>query len=87
AVDPAPVRDAAVLEGMPAVDAAPPAAGGGGPSGFAKFTGSLPETAADSPVYLLAEGAVYEAIPDEGRFTAWLPEGIGPEGVEVYIRK
>ena len=50
-----------------------------------KLTGTLPETAVDSCVYLKAGETVYEAMPGEGSFTAWLPMDIDVNTVEVYV--
>lgn len=86
AVYPAPERDASVtdtavrVESELALDAS-----GTIPEGYEKLTGTLPETAADALIYLRAENAVYEAIPNEGSFTAYLPQDIPPEDIEVYV--
>jgi hypothetical protein len=86
AVYPAPVREAAVLAGMTAVDSDVTADTSGTTlADYAKVTGTLPETAVDSPVYLVADGTVYEAMPDEGAFTAWLPLDTDVEALQVYI--
>ena len=52
-----------------------------------KLTGSLPETAAEALVYVAADGIVYEAIPNEGSFTAWLPYDTDISSAEVYVTK
>jgi len=52
--------------------------------GYAKLTGTLPETDVDARVYLLAGGTVYEAIPNEGAFTAYIPAEAAAD-VTVYV--
>ena len=86
AVYPAPERDTSVL------DNAIPVGGdtqvddsGSTMEGYAKLTGTLPDTAIDSPVYVEVDGAVYEAIPNEGSFTAWLPMEMDWQNAQVYI--
>jgi len=82
AVYPSPARDASVLDNaVPAESTV--TAESAAIEGYAKLTGALPETAVDARVYLLADGAVYEAIPNEGGFTAYLPAGIA--SVTVYV--
>ena len=86
AVYPAPERKAAALAGASPADSEITAdTSESVMPGFQKLTGTLPETAVDSRVYLAADGAVYEAIPGEGSFTAWLPISAAAEAVEVYI--
>jgi hypothetical protein len=86
AVYPAPERDGAVLDAMTAVDSDITAdTSGTTMADYAKVTGTLPETAVDSPVYLVADGTVYEAIPDEGAFTAWLPMDTNVDALQAYI--
>lgn len=85
AVYPAPERDAAVLSGAATAACAVTAEDVDGTlAGYQKLTGTLPETALDSPVYLAAGDAVYEAIPNEGSFTAWLPVSVDVGSVQVY---
>lgn len=86
AVYPAPEREASVLDGMTAVTAEITAEDVNGSfAGYQKLAGTLPETAVDSPVYLAVGGAVYEAIPNEGSFTAWLPAEADAASARVYI--
>lgn len=86
AVYPAPARDAAALEGLvPAESEVAASDVDGTLAGYQKLTGTIPAAAADSPVYVQADGCLYEAIPNEGSFTAWLPADIAPEEVRVYI--
>ena len=86
AVYPAPERDASVLTGAVAVDSDITAdADGKTMENYRKLTGTLPATAVDSCVYLAAGGTVYEAMPNEGSFTAWLPMDTDTDAVEVYV--
>ncbi|MCD7768552.1 MAG: hypothetical protein LUH36_00310 [Oscillospiraceae bacterium] len=87
AVYPAPVRDESVLTGAVKTESTLTAAEAGATmEGYIQLTGTLPETAVDSPVYIVtADGAVYEAIPNEGSFTAWLPEETEWETAAVYV--
>ena len=86
AVFPAPVRDGGLPEGMESVDSELSAEEPGKTmEGYRKLTGTLPETAADAPVYVSAGGTVYEAIPNEGAFTAYLPDDVDWEEVQVYV--
>ncbi len=51
-----------------------------------KVSGTLAAPSADdSPIYLAAGGAVYEAIPGEGSFTAWLPADAADGDIQGYI--
>ena len=50
-----------------------------------KLTGTLPETASDSPVYVTVAGKVYEAIPGAESFTIWLPMELDASGAEVFV--
>lgn len=85
AVFPAPERDGAVLEGLAPVasqlEAQEPDAV---LEGYVQLTGTLPETAADAPVYVQAGGTVWEAIPNEGGFTAYLPSDVDWETARIY---
>ena len=86
AVYPAPQRDAVVLSGAVSVETEITAdTSGMTMADFQKVTGTLPETAVDSCVYLAVNGAVYEAMPKEGGFTAWLPMDIDANTVQVYV--
>lgn len=86
AVYPAPERAADVLSGAVAVESEIQSdASGATMADHQKLTGTLPATAVDSPVYLAVEGRVYEAIPNEGGFTAWLPMETDVSAVEVYV--
>ena len=86
AVYPAPERDPSVLETAVPVDSEITASEGDGTlAGYQKLTGTLPAAATQSPVYAAVGDAVYEAIPDEGRFTVWLPSDIDPAAVRAYI--
>ena len=86
AVYPAPVRDASLLESAVMVDSNLE----GDDSGktmedYVNLTGTLPETAMDAPVYVTVDGAVYEAIPNEGSFSAWLPLDCDWPNAQVYV--
>ena len=86
AVYEAPVRDASVLDGASALDMEILADTSGNTSAaLLKLTGTLPETAVDSPVYVLVNGTVYEAIPNEGSFTLWLPMDADIHDAQVYV--
>lgn len=86
AVYPALERDGSVLAGAAAVESEITSdTSGATMADFQKLTGTLPVTAVDSCVYLAVNGAVYEAIPNEGSFTAWLPMDIDTNAVEVYV--
>ena len=86
AVYAAPKREASVLAGASAVYCEITSDTSGNTTAeLQKLTAELPETAVDSPVYLLVDGAVYEAIPNEGSFTAWLPMDVDISGAEVYV--
>ncbi|MGM9615386.1 MAG: hypothetical protein ACI3W7_07660 [Oscillospiraceae bacterium] len=88
AIYPAPEREAGVLSGaVTAACAVTVEDVDGTLAGFQKLTGTLPETAVDSPVYLVVGDTVYEAIPNEGAFTAWLPSSVDAGGVQVYYFK
>ena len=85
AVFPAPVRSMDVLEGAEPCSVTVSSEGAPGSlAGCVYVSGSLPAVAEDSCVYLVADGAVYEANPDEGGFNAWLPEGCDVNAIEVY---
>ena len=86
AVYPAPERDTSVLaDAVPVGGNTQADDSGKTMEGYVQLTGTLPETAVDSPVYVEADGTVYEAIPNEGGFTAWLPEGTDWLNAQVYI--
>lgn len=86
AVYPALEREASVLDGAVAVASDITAdTSGNTMADYQKLTGTLPVTAVDSCVYLVADGVVYEAIPNEGSFTAWLPLDTDANAVEVYV--
>ena len=86
AVYQAPERDASVLEGATAVDTVVNADTSGSVSPtLQKLTAQLPETAEDSPVYLVIGGTVYEAIPNTDSFTCWLPMDADITGAQVYV--
>ena len=86
AVVPAAVRDEAVLDGASAVDSEVTGEEPGMTAeGYVKLTGTLPETAVDALVYVQAGGAVYEAIPGEGCFTAYLPDSVDVTNAQVYV--
>ncbi len=86
AVYPAPVRDRSVLTGAQAVEseliAEEPEKT---MEGHYKLTGTLPKTAVDACVYVQVGGTVYEAIPSEGSFTAWLPQNADWQSAQVYV--
>ena len=87
AVYAAPVRDGSVLTGAVAAESEITADEPGSVSpALRKLTGTLPAVrAVDSPVYVTAGGAVYEAIPNEGSFTIWLPAEVDVSDAAVYI--
>ena len=86
AVYAAPVRDASVLDGAVAAETEIMADTSGNTSAsLQKLTGTLPETADDSPVYVLVNDTVYEAIPNEGSFTLWLPIDIDAQNAQAYF--
>ena len=86
AVYPAMERDASVLDGAVSVETEITADTSGRTlADYVKLTGTLPETAVDSCVYLAVDGIVYEAMPNEGSFTAWLPMDTNVDAVEVYV--
>lgn len=86
AVYPAPEREEAVLAGAVAVESDITAdTSGSTMADFQKLTGTLPETAVDSCVYLVADGTVYEAMPGDGVFAAWLPMDTDAQTLEVYV--
>lgn len=74
AVYPAPVRDDTVLDtaGSVACDPVVDASGSQIP-GYAKITGTLPACGIECAVYICAAGTTYEAIPNDGSFTAFIP--------------
>jgi len=86
AVYEAPVRDESVLNGAAAVDAQIAVDTSGSTAAtLQKLTGTLPETAVDSPVYVRVSGTVYEAIPNEGGFTLWLPMETDTAGAQAFV--
>lgn len=86
AVFAAPERDASVLDGaVPADGELVADASDTTLEGCCKVTGTFSASATDSPVYLLAGDTVYEAIPGEGRFTAYLPTACADGEIAVYI--
>ena len=85
AVFPAPERDGAVLDGLTPVDSELKTQEPAAMEGFQMLTGALPETAVDAPVYVSVDGTVWEAIPNEGSFTAYLPADVVPEEVQVFV--
>ncbi len=86
AVYEAPQRDAGVLTGADLVESeiTVDASGTANPA-LQKLSGTLPATATDSPVYVAVHGAVYEAIPNEGSFTLWLPMDADVSDAAVYV--
>ena len=88
AVYPAPERDASVLDTAEQADSELSIDTSGTTlAGCMQVTGTLPETETDECVYLSAGGTVYEAIPNEGSFTAWLPIDTDPASITVYTGK
>ena len=86
AVYPAPARDETVLTGAAAVESELTAEEPGKTmEGYYKLTGTLAETAVDAPVYVQVGGMVYEAIPNEGSFTLWLPQDVDWQSAQVYV--
>lgn len=53
--------------------------------GYAKISGEIGPTAVDSPVFLRIDSRVYEAIPGDGGFTAYVDSSIDLSSIEVYI--
>lgn len=86
AVYPAPARDASVLTGAVLAESALSAdESAAAPAGCVCVTGALPETGTESLVYLEAGGTVYEAIPGEEGFTAYLPLETDLTAAAVYV--
>ena len=86
AVYPAPEREAAVLDGARAVESALEADEADAVlEGYRQLRGTLPETAVDAAVYVAVDGAVYEAIPNEGGFTAYIPLRADWENAQIYV--
>ena len=86
AVYPAPERDGSVLTGaIPADSAIEGDDSGKTMEDYVNLTGTLPETAVDAAVYVTVDGVVYEAIPNEGSFSAWLPMDSDWQNAQVYI--
>ena len=86
AVYPAPERDGSLLDGARAVDSALQADDADAVmEGYRQLSGTLPDTAVDAAVYVAVDGAVYEAIPNEGSFTAYLPGDVNWESAQVYV--
>ena len=86
AVYPAPEREAAVLDGARAVESALEADEAEAVlEGYRQLRGTLPETAVDAAVYVAVDGAVYEAIPNEGGFTAYIPLRADWENAQIYV--
>ncbi len=86
AVYPAPERDAGALEGAEALESDMTAEEPGKTmEGYYKLTGTVPAgLAADTALYVQADGKVYEAIPNEDSFTLWLPAGTNWQGAQVW---
>ena len=85
AIYPAPERDASVLDGAVHADSELTADTSAAElNGYAKVTGTLPETPVDACVYVQTGGSVYEAIPNEGSFTAYIPLGADLDDAAVY---
>ncbi len=88
AVYPAPERDGSVLDGAVPVESELTADESGKTmESCLQLTGVLPETAVDASVYVAVDGAVYEAIPNEGSFTAWLPMDTDWQSAQVYVTR
>ncbi len=86
AVYPAPAREASVLDGARAVESALEADDADAVlEGYRQLRGTLPETAVDAAVYVAVDGAVYEAIPNEGGFTAYIPLQADWENAQIYV--
>ena len=86
AVYPAPAREQAVLEGSQRTACALSTAEGS-MDGFLCVTGDLTDLpAADSPVFLTDGENIWEAIPGEAGFTAWLPAGTDISALQVFVR-
>lgn len=86
AVYPSLERDASVLDGAVAVESELTVdTSGMTMADYAKVTGTLPETAVDSCVYFVVDGMVYEAIPGEAAFTAWVPLEADTANAEIYV--
>lgn len=85
AVFPSPERDPAVLKTVETVESTLQAEKPGQTmDGYYKVTGTLPDTADEGPVYVEAGESIYEAIPNQGSFTLWLPEEVLWQEASVY---
>ena len=86
AVYPAPTRSESVLASASAVTCKPVEDPNGSQvEGFKKITGELPAVETESAVYLFTGITLYEAIPGESSFTAYIPDDVSIEQLQVYI--
>ena len=81
AVYPAPERDASVLNGAIPVESEYSASESGN---ITKLTGTLPEVSEEALIFVQAGGSVFEAIPNEGSFTAYLPLSADVSDAVIY---
>ena len=86
AVYPAPVRNSTVLDTAEAVPCETEIdASGTQIEGYAKITGQLPDASdTGAAVYLSVGDEIYEAIPNEGSFTAYIPVDLTDGTITVY---
>lgn len=54
--------------------------------GHTKISGALSGTAVDSPVFLRVDGLVYEAMPTDTGFTAYVEGTVEPGSIEVFAQ-
>ena len=55
--------------------------------GYTRISGILSGTAADSPVFLRVDGLVFEAMPTDTGFTAYVAGTAEPGSVEVFAQR
>ncbi len=80
-------RDMGVLEGCEAIASTLTVGSEHGElEGYACVTGDIAACAVDSPVYLRCEGLVFEAMPNEMGFTAYLDASLDFETLEIFVR-
>lgn len=85
AVYPSPERDAALLDGMVPAVCEPAVEPDSEIEGYAKISGEIGPTAVDSPVLLRIGSRVYEAMPGDGSFTAYVDSSMDLNSIEVFI--
>lgn len=89
AVYPSIEREASALEGLELTDCAVELLEQSEMEGYAQLSGSIDaETAVDSPILLRVDGRVFEAMPSETGFVAYVDSSLDLSGAEVYtVRK